>query len=276
MLDITQLPEELRRRDQWVVRLADKKPVDAKTGFAAKSNDPSTWCGLNEAAVALIEDPDRFEGGGLGFVADDGIEFVDLDNVIVDGVIRPWAAKLVKQLGSYAERSPSGTGIKIWLTGTPELESRKRFKQAHPEGGSVEIYYARQYSTVTGDAITEERSLKPMPLDLVESLGLPAPAEAASPASAGNRSADLQRLSGIIAAMPPSIEKQDGSGRLIAVGCAILRDGFIGSLGKELFARYATEQSSPAWPEKPKTSLSVTAKRAATSRRSNSRQSRIR
>jgi putative DNA primase/helicase len=42
---------------------------------------------------------------------------LDLDDCIVDGEIAPWAQDILVECDSYAEFSPSGTGIHILMKG---------------------------------------------------------------------------------------------------------------------------------------------------------------
>src|SRR5204863_1525828 len=88
---------------------------------------------------------------GIGFAlgaVQDGSTFagVDLDKCrdATTGAIEPWAQRIVDYLASYTEVSPSGTGVKIFVTGSLP-ESAKQGKVY-----KVEIYDRDRFFTVTG------------------------------------------------------------------------------------------------------------------------------
>src|SRR5699024_10660318 len=102
-------------------------PVDAKTGNLAKSNDESTWCDFDKAVNAT----EYFEGIGyffketyIGIDIDDVSEEIkrykedDHDDYIV--------SEFIDLLGSYAEISPSGSGIHIILKGELPKDGRRK------------------------------------------------------------------------------------------------------------------------------------------------------
>ena len=148
-IQIENIPQELKDRDQYVVwkweerdGKATKPPYDAKTGKRASHSDPSTWGTFNDALKAL----DRgFDGIGFVFTENDPFCGIDLDKCRdpVSGQIATWAVKIIKDFDSYAEISPSGTGLKIFIKGRL------------PGGGiktkHVEVYDKLRFFTVTGD-----------------------------------------------------------------------------------------------------------------------------
>jgi hypothetical protein len=122
----------LRARPQWVVwRLTWRAGNWTKPPFRcddthrfASSSDPSTWSRY-ETAVAASATTD-----GITYVLtpDDPFAAVDIDHVRdpVTGTIEGWAQRLLDQAGhSYAEISPSGTGLRIWGTATGTEQHRK-------------------------------------------------------------------------------------------------------------------------------------------------------
>ena len=130
------IPAVLKVRPQWVVwRLVlrdgrwTKVPFDAVGMRPARTNDPRTWRAFE---LALR----RYEGGdadGVGFVfsKDDPYAGVDLDGCRdpSSGSIAPWAASIVGQLNSYAEVSPSGTGVKVVVRGSLPCAGTGRRRQ---------------------------------------------------------------------------------------------------------------------------------------------------
>lgn len=154
------IPEELRTRPQWVCwrygplrpnGKRSKDPIDSNTGTNAKVNDPKTWGSYGEAVAAV----ERYGAEGIGFVLtkDDPFAGGDLDGCIKDGEIAPWAAKIVERANSYAEISPSGTGIKFFVLGS--LPTHKTGVRRGP----VELYQHGRFFTVTGEALETGKSI---------------------------------------------------------------------------------------------------------------------
>src|SRR4051794_40756973 len=87
---------------------------DGKT--PARSDDPATWAGLNALLAAMPKR--RVEGVGvmLGDLSDGrwlvGVD-LDLCRSPVTGALEPWARRWIDRLRTYAEVSPSGTGVKL-------------------------------------------------------------------------------------------------------------------------------------------------------------------
>lgn len=152
--DLEQLPARLRRLDRWVLwryltrnGKPTKIPFDAKTGREASSTDSTTWSSLPEVVHALGGGT-TFSGLGFVFAEGDGLCGVDLDRAIDPGTkkLKPWAKRIVRDLNSYTEISPSGTGVKIFIAG---VKPRKRCRTAI-EDGEIEIYDRGRYFTTTG------------------------------------------------------------------------------------------------------------------------------
>jgi primase-polymerase (primpol)-like protein len=105
--------------------------------------DPDHFCVYEEALRYQ-----RDEGmAGVGFVFCDNDPFVgvDLDDCRdpQTGALEEWAQKIIRQLDSYTEISPSGTGVKIWVRAKiPSVMGRRK--------GKVEMYDRARFFTVTG------------------------------------------------------------------------------------------------------------------------------
>ncbi|MDP9366174.1 MAG: hypothetical protein M3Q10_18465 [Chloroflexota bacterium] len=157
------IPPELVARDQWVCwswqRRPDKPddwtkvPVDPRTGGKASATDPGTWAPF---AVALGRH-ERDGLAGIGFVVthDDPYTGVDLDKCRdpASGHLAPWAAAIVAEFDSYAEVSPSGTGVRVWIVGS--LDGLLPDGRGGRRKGSIEVYAHDRYFTVTGHALGE-------------------------------------------------------------------------------------------------------------------------
>lgn len=148
------VPQELKDLPQWVCwQLVDdpgkdrkkKVPVDPRTGGPARSNDPATWASYEDA----LEGKDRFRTDGIGIMFANGIFGIDLDHCIDEqGQLLPFAQEIVDAVQSYAELSPSGTGLHILCAGQLPEGRRRR--------GSVEMYSEGRFFTVTGCQIGAE------------------------------------------------------------------------------------------------------------------------
>ena len=143
LTDLSDLP-------QWVAwnDTNGRKIPKALGGGNAKSNDPSTWGTLGEA----LDEAERNGYTGVGIELDNGLVGIDLDDCVHDGQIDPWAQEIIDEVGSYAETSPSGTGVHILATGDPgTLGALGRAN--HSKG--IEVYNHGRYFPVTGNAIND-------------------------------------------------------------------------------------------------------------------------
>jgi putative DNA primase/helicase len=141
------IPTAMKSYRHWVCwRLEErddkltKIPYDPLTARHASSTDSRTWRSFDEAVAAL----EVGEYDGIGFVFSSGDPFtgIDLDKCRnpETGELEPWAAEIVAKSGSYAEASPSGTGVHIIVRG--KAPNKKR--------GRVEAYSSERYFTMTG------------------------------------------------------------------------------------------------------------------------------
>jgi primase-polymerase (primpol)-like protein len=140
------IPAEIKHIAAWVVWRYEfvgdkwtKVPYRADGAGRASSTDPATWSTFQGAV-------DRYQRGGvdgIGFVLDPQNEIagVDLDHCVTESTA-VWAAKIMFQLDSYAELSPSGTGLRILLKGTIPPGRRKTDR--------IEMYDRARYLTITG------------------------------------------------------------------------------------------------------------------------------
>ncbi len=164
--DPSRIPLALRERPQWVCWRYEQRdgrwtkvPISAKSAMPASSTDPSTWTGFATALDAFQRD-ERLAGIGYVFAAGDPYAGVDLDDCIDEaGQLSPLATAIIESLGSYAEVSPSGRGVKVFVRATLDgLDStRRRFKTIDglPLAGikEVEIYDRARFFTVTGERL---------------------------------------------------------------------------------------------------------------------------
>lgn len=152
-IDFDKIPQFLKALPRWVNwkwsqvgKKWTKVPVHPK-GYNASSTDQSTWSDFATVVQANLD-----HGYGVGFVFNnDGLVGIDIDDCRnpQTGAIALWAMYLIQTLDSYAEVSPSGTGVKLFLTGTLPEQFRKKHNRTDGNGG-VEIFASGRFFTVTG------------------------------------------------------------------------------------------------------------------------------
>jgi predicted P-loop ATPase len=151
----------------------ETKVPHAPDGKKAKADDPATW-GTRSAAEARAAKIVNGQGGGIGFQLGDlgdGVHLggLDLDSCIADdGTLAPWAAEILSGIPTYAERSPSGHGVKLFfciptadvrpfldrIGVPPDAWGTRRGVAGHDgrnHGPAIEVYCARRYFAVTED-----------------------------------------------------------------------------------------------------------------------------
>ena len=145
------IPADLKRLNQWVVWRYELNKDNEWTkvpcqinGRNASTTDPTTWTDFPRALAAYQLGRVKFDGIGLACTVESGIVGVDLDHC-VDRIAHkwePWAIEIIRTLDSYAEFSPSGSGVRVWVKGSLPDGRRKK--------GNVEMYVSGRYLTLTG------------------------------------------------------------------------------------------------------------------------------
>ena len=126
-----------------------RKVPKSPRGGNAKSNDPTTWGTYTEAAEAV-----KSRGySGVGIMLSNGLVGIDLDDVVGDGgEIDGWAREIIDGIDSYAEVSPSGSGVHVLAYADPTATGAIG-RADHAKG--VEVYNHGRYFTVTGEQLGE-------------------------------------------------------------------------------------------------------------------------
>ncbi len=151
--------EEIRALKNWVVwRYVDnpknpdkpkKMPFNPVTGTAASVSDSSTWGTYQEAIQNFITN-NNYRGLGFEFGTKEnpsGYAGIDLDNVIENGRLKPFAAEIVQIMNSYTEYSPSKNGLHIIF----KLKSRLSEEGYYKKHNDIECYDFGRYYTMTGE-----------------------------------------------------------------------------------------------------------------------------
>jgi putative DNA primase/helicase len=170
------MPPELKTFKNWVLWAAvwngskwTKRPIQIN-GFGASTTNPKHWSSFDDVKQAYdlatargyMELRERGKPaqqvpvGGAGFVFDglpdkDGLVLagVDFDKVISGSTITSLAQERIRRLGSYTERSVSGSGLHVIVKALPLASGI-----AH---GGVEMYTSGRYFTMTGHAPSNAR-----------------------------------------------------------------------------------------------------------------------
>ena len=179
------IPAELLDMQSWVAYAVQerdgrvtKPPLNPKLDSPrfASVKKPETWGTFGEAMGFLnFHRGEAFTPNGtLAVVAGIGVVLtaetgVDIDHCILpDGSTAEWAKPLVQALldaGMYAEKSPSGTGIRAFCREPLPPECGTCFKR-----NGVEAYRERRYLTVTGRRLEGSGSALPEGAKCAEAL----------------------------------------------------------------------------------------------------------
>lgn len=148
------IPYELKELEHWCcfkIEKVDngrftKRPYNPNTNEMAKSNDETTWVSFADAASQSL----NYDGIGFFFKAPYvGIDLDKVGNEIEQYLEQPDTDNIIGEfinvLETYAEISPSGTGIHLITKGELPPRGRRR--------GNVEIYDAGRFFTMTGQHI---------------------------------------------------------------------------------------------------------------------------
>jgi primase-polymerase (primpol)-like protein len=150
----SELPPELTGRKQWLLwryehrdgRKPTKVPFTC-TGHKASTTNPQHWSSFDDA-VKMSSWPGFADGLGFVFTPGDPFCGVDLDHVWQSDADEgaPWAEGILQQFSdTYAEQSPSETGVKIWCRAIAPRSGRWPI-----HAGEIEIYDRARYFAVTG------------------------------------------------------------------------------------------------------------------------------
>lgn len=192
--------EELKSIDQWVswkyvkrgTGKPTKPPVDPNTGRGASHSNPAHWASFEKAEWCSKKN----NLAGVGFVLSENDDYtgVDLDNCrdSISGRIDPWVSDILDLQETYAEVSPSGTGIRMFVRGKVE-------KSTKCDKAGIEIYGSQRYMTVTGHHIDDTpEDIRPAPKTLAALLArveMFRPKDAPEPKAPAAASAPLEQHS---------------------------------------------------------------------------------
>ena len=166
MIDIYKsIPNELKLSALWCCwkyinnKNGDniKMPFNPLTGYAAKSNDKSTFVSyptLMHYANSYIAFEGKKQIGGIGLGIFNGFSAIDIDHCVDNGKPNKMAQEIIDFCNSYTEFSPSGTGIRIIFKSTIKIDKNKYYINNAKNG--LEIYISdntNKFVTITGNNI---------------------------------------------------------------------------------------------------------------------------
>lgn len=262
-LNFATIPAELIERRQWVLWSQvsrDGKPT--KVPFqtnrtAAKTTDPATWTTFAEAQAAYSSG--GFSGVGYVFAADDPFCGIDLDGCrnAETGEVAEWAKAIINRFGSYAEVSPSQTGVKIFCRGkSPLATGRKKVLSKVPrvqdKEPAIEIYDERRYFAVTGfhlaglAGVTDAQDA----LDWLKGTYFADEPQRSTQADFRSHAAVIDRARKYLAKLPPAISGQNGHGATFRAACVLVLGFGLGEADALGLLREYNEVCEPRWTER--------------------------
>ena len=108
----------------------------------------------------------------MGIRICDGFSAIDVDHCIVDGELSDMATDICEKIGSYTEKSPSGTGLRIIIKGEDLSYDRNKYYLKNPNNG-VEFYVSgmtNRFMTITGNTLYQFPIRKMTAEDVVDFL----------------------------------------------------------------------------------------------------------
>jgi putative DNA primase/helicase len=146
----------------WSYSLRDGKwtKVPKKPdGRNASTTNAASWCSFDVVRTAYGRG--GFDGVGIvltGEPLDNGLYLIgmDFDHCLNAGVLDDDPGEAIDLLDTYAEISPSGEGVRLFLLHDKPIPARK----INVSGKSREIYSCGRYLTVTGHTLGQSRTLR--------------------------------------------------------------------------------------------------------------------
>lgn len=157
---VANIPDELKQLPHWICWKFEERdgkltkvPISPFTRRKAASNNPKTWNSFpNALKYYQIRRKNGIDGIGFVFTDDDPYCGIDLDDCRdpETGELTPVAQEFVETCDSYAEISPSGKGIHIFVKAKLPTGGRKSGKLG------LEVYFRSRYFTMTGNVLDSQ------------------------------------------------------------------------------------------------------------------------
>lgn len=221
----------------------------------AKSNDPATWTSFD--LVQSAYDPERFAGIGFMFSESDPFCGIDLDGCRnpETGEVSPWAREVILEFASYAEVSPSMTGIKIFCRGKSPFSGGKKVQVDGPAIGgkapAIEVYDRLRYFAVTGLKVKgpDEPTDAVVALSWLKKCYWPEAVQAARGQDFRSNDSVIERARKYLAKMPPAISGQSGHNATFYAACVLVLGFELGEQDALALMREYNDSCQPKWSE---------------------------
>lgn len=254
------IPKALAKHPNWVCwktitrsGMPTKVPV-RPDGKPARSNDPSTWTSLDGVLDAFTGEFD-----GIGFVFDEaaGLCGVDLDGCRNPdtGEVAEWAKEIVTKFATYAEVSPSLTGVKLFCEGKSPFESGKKIElsveRVCDKTPAIEVYDRLRYFAVTGWRLKGPHEPKPAS-EALAWLKAKYWAEV-KPKINGTfycEAAIIDRARKYLAKVPPAVAGSGGHNRTFHAACVLVCGFGLGQHDALNILREWNQACQPPWSER--------------------------
>jgi hypothetical protein len=252
---VVRSPRGLTTRPRWVLwkrtREGARLPINSRTGALAKSNDRSTWSTLADTIRAYSTG--RFQG--VSYALGDGHFGIDLDACIgEDGEVAPWAEEVLDQFPTYAELSPSGTGVKIYGIGEYTGTGINHRIGAPTTGktAAIEVSGWGRFFAFTGKRFGPQEQITncQRPLNsIVKRLSKPVP-HVPGPRAIMRHTAMTERAARWMAKVEPAVSGRHGHSATFRVACRLV-DTFRLSFDEtySLLTHYS-QRCEPPWSER--------------------------
>lgn len=254
------IPAALRDLRQWVLwkyESRNDKPTKIPyqpNGKFAKSDDPATWCDCGFAVMAA----DKYDGIGFVFAKDGGFVGIDMDGCRdpQTGQVAGWAKEIILTLDTYAEVSPSQTGVKLFVRGKSPLPTGKKQLLPHLDSfcdktPAIEVYDFGRYFAVTGWRLKgqSEPQERPEQLAWLKQKYF-ADAPTAPLPDFRSETAVMERARRYLAKLPGAVSGQNGHDRTFHAACVLVQ-GFALSEGEayDVLAEW-NMGCQPPWSER--------------------------
>lgn len=165
-------------------------------------------------------------------------------------MVAEWARKIIRGVGSYAEVSPSGTGVKIFARceGEWKWKNKKTFEGDHR---GWEVYTWGRYFCVTGLRLAGMTDVAMIQCDsLAEILGAE-PEVFEKQQDNWRETPATERASKYLAKMDPSISGQKGHDKLFKAACVLVKGfGLDEESAMHLLENEFNPRCQPEWTER--------------------------
>jgi len=229
------IPGELKALNQWVLwkyrtrdGKATKVPFQA-SGVEARANDKTTWSSFEDVRRGCAVG--NWEGIGFEFSVDDPYTGIDLDGCRdpETQLVEPWAKQIILQFATYAEVSPSKTGVKLWVRGQWNYETGHKVfvpdvREIEGKKAAVEVYDSGRYFAVTGTVLAGQRVIadRQKELDELRKRFWPDTPAKFSNAEWRSETSVLDRARKYIATIPGAVSGAGGHDATFKVACTLV------------------------------------------------------